>query len=77
MKKKKRESPNGTATHNWRTFQEEAMDIVGPLPRTGRGNCIILVVTDYATRYPKAIALKSITAVKIPEVLIDIFPKTK
>ena len=33
-------------------FQRIAMDIVGPLPKTRRGNEYILVVTDYATRYP-------------------------
>ena len=33
-------------------FRRIAMDIVGLLPRTGRGNRLILVVNDYATRYP-------------------------
>ena len=38
------------------------MDIVGPLPRSRSGNCYILVICDYATRYPEAVPLKSIDA---------------
>ena len=56
-------------------FRRIAMDIVGPLPRTGRGNHFILVVSDYATRYPEAVPLRSISAGKIAEVLIDLFAR--
>ncbi len=38
-------------------FKQIAMDIVGPLPRAGRGNRFILVISDYATRYPEALPL--------------------
>ena len=48
-------------------FQRIAMDIVGPLPRSQSGHRYILVVCDYATRYPEAIALKSIDAERIAE----------
>lgn len=41
-------------------FSWIAMDIVGPLERSRRGNKYILVVCDYATRYPEAFPLKSI-----------------
>ena len=51
------------------------MDIVGPLPRTRRGNHFILVISDYATRYPEAIPLRSITAPKVAEVLVDLFSR--
>ena len=51
------------------------MDIVGPLPRTRRGNRFILVVSDYATRYPEAVPLRNITAPKVAEVLIDLFSR--
>ncbi len=55
------------------------MDIVGPLPRTQRGNQYILTICDYATRYPEAIPLPSVrellllfTRVGVPEeVLTD------
>ena len=56
-------------------FQRIAMDIIGPLPRTRRGNRFILVLSDYATRYPEAIPLKNITAKKVAEVLIEIFAR--
>ena len=34
-----------------------AMDIVGPLPRSSHGNRYVLVVCDYATQYPEAMAM--------------------
>ena len=51
------------------------MDIIGPLPRTRQGNRFILVLSDYATRYPEAIPLRNITAKKVAEVLIEIFAR--
>ena len=51
------------------------MDVVGPLPRTSRGNRFILVVSDYATRYPEAIPLRNVTAKTVAEVLIDLFAR--
>ena len=54
-------------------FRRIAMDIVGPLPRSRLGNRFILVICDYATRYPEAIPLRSIDAVHIAEELIKVF----
>ena len=48
-------------------FQRVAMDIVGPLVRSCRGHKYILVICDYATRYPEAIPLKTIDAENIAE----------
>ena len=56
-------------------FRRIAMDIMGPLPRTGQGNSFILVVSDYATQYPEAVPLKTISASKIAKVLIGIFAR--
>ena len=56
-------------------FQRIAMDIVGPLPRSRQGNRYILVVCDYATRYPEAIPLKSIDAGRIAEELVTLFAR--
>ena len=56
-------------------FKRIAMDVVGPLPRTSRGNRFILVVSDYATRYPEAIPLPNVTAKTVAEVLIDLFAR--
>lgn len=51
------------------------MDIVGPLPRSRSGNRFVLVVCDYATRYPEAVALRSIDAERIAEELVNIFAR--
>ena len=51
------------------------MDIVGPLPRSRRGNRYVLVVCDYATRYPEAVALRNINAETIAEELVKIFSR--
>lgn len=50
-------------------FKRIAMDIVGPLNCSHSGNRYILVVCDYATRYPEAVALKSTEAVHVAEQL--------
>ena len=54
-------------------FQWIAMDLVGPLPRSQRGNHFILVVCYYATRYPEAFALPSTEAPRIAKELIGLF----
>ena len=39
-------------------FERIAMDIVGPLPKTSNGYQYILVISDYATRFPEAYPLR-------------------
>ncbi|XP_064399260.1 uncharacterized protein LOC135345747 [Halichondria panicea] len=56
-------------------FKRIAMDIVGPLPRSNSGKRYILVICDYATRYPEAIPLKSIDAPHIAEQLMTLFSR--
>ena len=56
-------------------FSLLAMDIVGPLERTNSGNKYILVLVDYATRYPEAIPLRSIDAETIADELIRVFAR--
>ncbi|XP_059923375.1 uncharacterized protein LOC132469424 [Gadus macrocephalus] len=43
-------------------FDRLGLDIVGPLPRTSRGHRYVLVMVDYATRYPEAVPLRAATA---------------
>uniref|UniRef100_A0A9J8CAA1 ribonuclease H n=1 Tax=Cyprinus carpio carpio TaxID=630221 RepID=A0A9J8CAA1_CYPCA len=45
------------------------MDIVGPLPKSARVHEHILVIVDYATRYPKALPLRKATAKSIAQEL--------
>ncbi|XP_063955624.1 uncharacterized protein LOC135154209 [Lytechinus pictus] len=56
-------------------FRKVAMDIVGPLPRTKKGNRFILVVCDYSTRYPEAVPLSSIEAEKVADESVKIFSR--
>lgn len=35
-------------------FEKIGVDVVGPLQKTQKGNRFILVICDYATRYPEA-----------------------
>ena len=56
-------------------FSRIAMDIVGPLPRSRKGNRYILVVCDYSTRFPEAIPLRSIDAQSVAEELINFFAR--
>ena len=53
-------------------FQRTAMDIIGPLARTQRGNRFILTIVDYATRYPGAVALSSVEAHRIAKELKEL-----
>ena len=56
-------------------FHRFGMDLVGPLPRTAAGNKFVLVICDYATRYPEAITLPDITAETVAEHLITLFTR--
>ena len=56
-------------------FQRIAMDIVGPLPRNRAGNRYVLVICDYATRYPEAVPLCSIDAEHVAEELVKLFSR--
>ncbi|XP_054841809.1 uncharacterized protein LOC129333892 [Eublepharis macularius] len=54
-------------------FERVAMDFVGPLPRTSRGHRFILVLMDYATRYPEAIPMRTMQAPGVTRALIRFF----
>ena len=56
-------------------FQRIAMDIVGPLPRSSSGKRFILVICDYATLYPEAIALRNTDANTVAEELVKFFAR--
>ena len=57
-------------------FEKVAVDIVGPvIPCSDRGYRFILVMVDYATRYPEATALKDIRAETIAEALWEMWTR--
>ena len=56
-------------------FERIAMDIIGPLPRSRSGNRYVLVVCDYATRWPEVAPLKLIDAEHIAEELMTLFSR--
>ena len=57
-------------------FERVAVDLVGPIkPATERGHRYILVLVDYATRYPEAIPLKSIETEVVAEALLDMYSR--
>jgi len=58
-------------------FERIAMDIADPLPWSQRGNQYILVVCDYATRYPKAVFLRSTDVGTVAEHLIHFFARVE
>lgn len=56
-------------------FHRIAMDMVGPLERSAAEDRYILVICDYATRYPEAVPLQSIEADHIAEELVKLFAR--
>ncbi|UYV70790.1 K02A2.6-like [Cordylochernes scorpioides] len=50
-----------------------AIDIMGPLPRSDKGNRYILVATDYFTKWPEAFPLADQEAETVAETLISQF----
>ncbi|KAL1277202.1 hypothetical protein QQF64_023875 [Cirrhinus molitorella] len=56
-------------------FERIGMDLVGPLPKSARGHEHILVIVDYATRYPEAMPLRKATAKAIAQELFLLFSR--
>ncbi|XP_071948879.1 uncharacterized protein [Antedon mediterranea] len=56
-------------------FKRIGIDIAGPFCVTEDGNRYLLVLCDYATRYPEAIAIPDQTAVTVAQSLITVFSR--
>ena len=56
-------------------FERLGMDIVGPVERSKAGNRYMLVITDYATKYPEVFPLKSIKAKQVAFCLVQFFSR--
>ncbi|KAI2647274.1 Retrovirus-related Pol polyprotein from transposon 17.6 [Labeo rohita] len=58
-------------------FERIGMDLVGPLPKSARGHEHILVIVDYATRYPEAVPLRKAMAKNIAHELFLLFSRVE
>ncbi|XP_062421516.1 uncharacterized protein LOC134132872 [Pungitius pungitius] len=56
-------------------FSRLGMDIVGPLEKSKNGNRYILVICDYATKYPEAFPLRTIKARQVANCLVQLFSR--
>ena len=56
-------------------FQRVAIDIIGPLTKSLKGNRFALVFIDMATKYPDAVPLKRIDSGTVAEALMDIYSR--
>jgi hypothetical protein len=56
-------------------FARVAVDIIGPLPKSSRGNRFALVSIDLSTKYPDAVPLKYIDSQTVAEALLDIYSR--
>ncbi|XP_078000635.1 uncharacterized protein LOC144453240 [Glandiceps talaboti] len=56
-------------------FKRIGCDILGPLPRAKAGNRYLLVICDYATRFPEAIPIKNQETKTIVDQLITVFSR--
>ena len=52
-------------------FERVGIDIVGPLPKTTRGNKYIVVAIDYLTKWPEAKALSNATAENVADFIYE------
>ena len=56
-------------------FERIAMDIVRPLSKTTSRHQYILVISNYATRFPEAYPLRRFIAVSLADKLMDLFSR--
>ncbi len=54
-------------------FEQVAVDLVGPFPRSRSGHKYLLTMVDMASRYPETLPLKSITAEEVAEGMAELF----
>ena len=52
-------------------FERIGMDLIGPFHRSARGYRFVLVLVDYATRYPEAVPLCTISAKSVAQALFS------
>ena len=66
-----RQTPLHTLPRPREPFEALGIDVLGPLPQTKRHNKYILVITDYHTRWPIALAMRNQRASTIATLLVE------
>ena len=57
-------------------FKRVAVDLIGPIhPPSDEGHRYILTLVDYATRYPDAVPLKTVTTETVAEALVNMYSR--
>ncbi|XP_062418320.1 uncharacterized protein LOC134129059 [Pungitius pungitius] len=56
-------------------FERIGMDLIGPFYRSSRGYRFVLVLMDYATRYPEAVPLRNISAKSVAQALFQVISR--
>ncbi|XP_023814763.2 uncharacterized protein LOC111947970 [Oryzias latipes] len=56
-------------------FERLGMDVVGPVEKSKAGNRYMLVITDYATKYPEVFPLKCVKAKAVAFSLVQFFSR--
>ena len=68
-------APLGTMPIIKTPFSRVAIDLIGPLSASDRGNRWVLTLVDCATKYPEAIPMKRIETTDVAEELVSIFSR--
>lgn len=53
-------------------FERIGMDLIGPFHQSARGYQFVLILVDYATRYPEVVPLRSISAKSVAQALFQV-----
>eukprot|EP00745_Piridium_sociabile_P021345 TRINITY_DN3282_c0_g1_i6.p1 TRINITY_DN3282_c0_g1~~TRINITY_DN3282_c0_g1_i6.p1 ORF type:complete len:121 (+),score=18.56 TRINITY_DN3282_c0_g1_i6:675-1037(+) len=76
LRKDNRRVPLDTIPLVGKPFKKVGVDLVGPIvPASTRGHRYILVMVDYAIRYPEAVSLKVIDAATVAEALLQMWTR--
>ena len=69
----RKQRPDLTKYISSEPMQRIAMDTIGPLPKTDKGNSYILIISDYFTKWVEAFPLPDVKAETLTETLVTHF----
>lgn len=64
-----------TSVHSTSPWQIVACDVMGPFPRSPRGNQFLLVITDHFSKWVELFPLRKLTSQKVWECLLEVFTR--